>query len=116
MSKNLVTVWNASASVLKIGEKKTLLKPAQSTQVERTSAINALIDAKKLVVLSNIKDETVSPVAETEPAARKKVKKDAVQEDSKEDTETEVSEENEQQTLTEDTEASEDSILPEETV
>lgn len=116
MSKNLVTVWNASASIVKIGKDKTLLKPAKSIEVERTPEINALIDAKKLVVVFNAKDETPSPEVEPEPTARKKTKKDSVQEDFKEETETEVLEETQQQMPAEDTEASEDSILPEETV
>lgn len=116
MSKNLVTVWNASPSVIKIGESKSLLKPAHSVEVERTSAINALIDAGKLVVLSNIKDETTATQVDTEPAARKKVKKDAVQEDLKENTEPEVQAESEEQQAVNETEVSEDSILPEESV
>jgi hypothetical protein len=116
MSKNLVTVWNASASIVKIGKDKTLLKPAESVEVERTPEINALIDAKKLVVLLNIKNETAVVEVEPESTTRKKTKKDVVQEDLKEETETEVLEENQQQMPTEDTESPEDSILPEESV
>ena len=111
MSKNLITVWNASSGVLKIGATKFLLKPAQALEVERDTTINKLIDAGKLVVIAFAAEETP---AKDEQSSRKKSKKDSSQEELKEDSEIQTSETNGNQEQIESLSSSEDSILSEE--
>lgn len=112
MSKNLITVWNASSGLVKIGAKKSVLKPAESVKVEQDAKINKLIDAGKLVVIAFAAEETT---ASDESTSRKKSKKDSTVVESKEGAETEVSESNQTEEPVVSSEISEDSILPEET-
>lgn len=110
MSKNLITVWNASNSVLKVGDDKSLLRPAESAKVYNDSPVTELIDAGKLVIVPT-EDETL---AKDEQSSRKKPKKDSSQEELKEDSKTQISENNESQEQIESLSSSEDSILSEE--
>jgi len=116
MANNLITVWNASASVLKIGEKKSLLKPADTKRVEQSAEISALVDAGKLVVVATKEENTWESDAALEQSSRKKTKKESAPAESKEETEAPVSEETEDKSPVETNEVLEDSILPEETV
>ena len=116
MSNNLITVWNASSSVLKIGEKKSLLKPANSAKVEQDAAISELINAGKLVVMATNEQSTEGTNAAVEQSPRKKTKKDTASVESKEEAEAPVLAETEDNSSVEAIEVLEDSILPEETV
>jgi hypothetical protein len=112
MSKNLVTVWNASSSIVKIGEDRTVLNPAETVRTEQTDEINSLVDSGKLIIAVSNTQENVASV-NTETQTRKKNKKDIVEEEVQQ---VEVLEENNNQPPIEDTEVPEDSILPEESV
>ena len=115
MSNNLITVWNALSSVLKIGENKFLLKPAESMRVEQDAAITQLIDAEKLFIVAS-EENTGESDAIVEQSARKKTKKDTASAEPQEETEAPVSVETEDNSSVEPSEVLEDSILPEETV
>jgi hypothetical protein len=115
MSKNLVTAWNASPSILKVGEDKIILKPAETIVIELGEEVRELVYSGKLI-LAPADEEKHFPKVNIEPQSRKKNKKDTVQEDSTETQEIEVLEENNNQPSIEETEVSEDSILPEESV
>jgi hypothetical protein len=116
VSNNSITVWNASSSVLKIGEKKSLLKPAESARVEQDAAISELINAGKLVVVTTNETNVGESSGLVEQAPRKKTKKDTTSVESKEEAEASVLVETEDNPPVETNEVLEDSILPEETV
>lgn len=115
MSKNLVTVWNASPSVLKVGEDKIILKPAETIVIELGEEVRELVYSGKLILIPADAEKNF-PSVNIEPQTRKKNKKDIVQEDLTETQEIEVLEENNNQPSIEETEVSEDSILPEESI
>lgn len=110
MAKNLITVWNASQSIVKVGSNKMLIKPALSARVERDATVDKLINAGKLVIIADV--VIPNDDIEEDTPVKKKLKKDSVQAEQKEENETTVSEEPE---LIVSQEILEDSILPEET-
>jgi hypothetical protein len=116
MSNTIITVWNASTGVLKIGENKNLLKPAETVDVAPSGQISALINDGKLAVVEIRGDNFQTEEDAVEPSSRKKTKKDTVVTESEEEAETPVSAENEDNPPAEANEVVEDSILPEETV
>jgi len=116
MSNTIITVWNASKGILKIGENRDLLKPAETADVAPSVKIDELINSEKLVVVEIREDNVQAEEGAVEPSSRKKTKKDTVVTESEEEAETPVSAENEDNQPAEADEVSEDSILPEETV
>jgi len=112
MKSEKVVVWNATNGGIRVGEKQTIIKPAQKMTVDLDQKIADLVAAGKLVVVKSVQVEVNETVDATEQVQAKKKKKEVAKEEStvEETKEEEIAE----KSTTESIETPEDSILADE--